>query len=370
MRKYAIIIFFGSLFLLAFGSYLVMSASSSYSQFRYEDQFFLFNGHILKALLSVVGLVVFSMIPYKLYKPYSKTFLVVAVVALFYALLFAPEYNGATRWIDLGFISFQPAEIARLALFIHLAALIEDKGKELHDFQGGFLYILFWVFLVAGLVALEPNVSNAAMILAISMLLLFVAGARLPHLGVSFGGSLGFVTMVAMMFSHARSRVSSFVGSVNGEGEMNMQVKQAVIGLGAGGLTGVGFGHSAQRNLFLPEAYSDFIFAILGEETGFLGAGFTLSLYVLMCVVGALIAKNTKDRFGQLLAFAVSLSLGWYALVNASVASGILPTTGLPLPLISHGGTSMFVVAVSMGILINIALTNETKTKTSEKVES
>jgi cell division protein FtsW len=137
-----------------------------------------------------------------------------------------------------------------------------------------------------------------------------------------------------------------------------MQVKQALIGLGSGGWFGVGFGHSNQRNLFLPEAWGDFIFAILGEETGLVGAAVVLAVYLLMFFIGIIVAKNTKDLFGQLLASAISISFVLYAFIHAGVVTGLLPTTGLTLPLISHGGTSIIMTCMSLGILINIGITN------------
>jgi cell division protein FtsW len=161
-----------------------------------------------------------------------------------------------------------------------------------------------------------------------------------------------------MILSHSRARILGFINSFSNGGDINMQVKQAIYSLGSGGLLGVGIGNSKQNNLFLPEAYGDFIFAILGEETGFIGVIVVLMLYMILFVAGILIAKKTKDKFGQMLAFGISFSIIIYAFVNAAVATGLFPTTGLPLPFISYGGTSIIFLSASVGILLNIAILN------------
>jgi cell division protein FtsW len=169
----------------------------------------------------------------------------------------------------------------------------------------------------------------------------------------------GFVIgIAAMIFPHSRSRIFSYVNSVTSGGDLNFQVKQALYSLGSGGVFGVGIGNSMQSNLFLPEAYGDFIFAILGEEFGLIGAIAVLLAYLVLFVCGILVAKKVKDQFGQLLAFGITISIVFYAFVNVAVTTGVLPTTGLPLPFISYGGTSLIFLCISVGILINIAFTN------------
>jgi cell division protein FtsW len=161
-----------------------------------------------------------------------------------------------------------------------------------------------------------------------------------------------------MIFPHSRSRIFSFIDSVFSGGDVNFQVKQALYSLGNGGIFGVGIGNSMQSNLFLPEAYGDFIFAILGEELGLIGSLGVLMAYLILLVTGIMIAKKTRDQFGQLLAFGITISIAFYAFVNVAVTTGVLPTTGLPLPFISYGGTSLIFLCISVGILINIAFTN------------
>ncbi len=357
-KKLAATVFFDALILMFLGLAIVMSASSTYSAFKFDNIFYLFNSHLFKVISGIAFMIIFSFIPYDLYKEHSKKAIIVITLILFLTLFLSPSYKGAGRWINLGFTTFQPADAAKLILIIHLSALIESKRDYLSNFKFGFAYLFFWVILIAALVFVQPNVSNGVLLVVISLALMFVGGAKIKHIiSASFftllaGGS------IAMIFTHSRVRILSFINSIQTGGDINMQVKQALLGLGSGGIFGVGIGHSQQSNLFLPEAYGDFIFAILGEETGFIGSIIVLILFLTIFIAGILIAKKAKDEFGQLLAFGITFSIIMYAFVNIAVATGLFPTTGLPLPFISYGGTSLLFLCISVGILINIAISN------------
>lgn len=358
MKKLSIGIFLSTFVLILLGLYLVMSASSTYSVEKFSNQFHMFNNHLIKAGLGIVFLMLFSFLPYEYYKAYSKPLMIAIIVILFLTLLMSTSIKGGRRWIDLGFINFQPAELAKLFLLFHIANLIEAKGDNLKNFKEGFKFPLIWVAITALLIFIQPNVSNASLIVVVSLTVLFVGGAKLIHVFSSFTIGGIFAGAVAMMFPHSRGRVLSFINSLLNGGDINDQVKQAVMSLGSGGIFGVGLGHSSQRNLFLPEAYGDFIFAILGEETGFVGVVFVLMVYLWIFISGVIIAKNAKDKFGQMLGFGISISFIMHTLVNVSVASGLFFTTGLPLPFLSYGGTSLIFLSISIGVLINIGLSN------------
>ncbi len=358
MKKLALIIFFDSFALMLLGLVIVMSASSTYSVFKFDSLFHLFNSHVFRVVLGIFVMILFCVIPYKAYKNLSKSMIISITIILIITLIFAPDYKGAGRWLNLGIVNFQPADAAKLFLIIHLAAMIERKGLDIENFKKGFLYLFFWVILISGLIFIQPNVSNGILLIFISLLLMFIGGARIKHIAGSAFFSLMGVGIVAMMFSHSRSRIMTFINSIQNGGDINLQVKQALLGLGSGGIWGVGLGHSKQANLFLPEAYGDFIFAILGEEMGFIGSVIVLLGFLLIFIMGILIAKKAKDKFGQLLAFGITISITIYAFINVAVATGLIPTTGLPLPFISYGGTSLFFLGISIGILVNIALSN------------
>jgi len=367
MKKLAVTVFFATFSLILIGLVIVMSASSTYSATKFDSSFHLFNSHLFRVGLGLVLMAAFSFIPYEYYKKFSKPAILSAALLLFITLLIAPQVKGAGRWLNLGFITIQPADIARLILIVHLAFLLEKKKDDIQDFKNGFLYLFIWVMIIAGLIFIQPNVSTAALIVVISLTMLYVGGAKLKHIFVSSASLIIAAGSFAMILPHSRKRILSFIGSFGDGGELNHQLKQGVLSLGSGGIFGVGIGNSRQSNLFLPEAYGDFIFAILGEETGFLGVIVVLLFYMVLFVAGILIAKKAKDKFGQMIAFGISFSVIIYAFVNAAVATGLFPTTGLALPFISYGGTSIIFLSASIGILMNIAIYNHATEKDKQK---
>lgn len=358
MKKLGLTIFFDTFALMLLGLTIVLSASSAYSVFKFDSVFYLFNSHLFKVFLGVVAIIVFAFIPYEFYRRLSKPLILLTLLLLVITLLFAPDIKGAGRWLNLGIISIQPADIAKLVLIIHLAVLLETKTNIIDNFRHGFLYLFIWIVLISGLIMLQPNISSGIMLILISLTIIYAGGAKLRHILVSVLISGVVIGAAAMIFSHSRSRIFSYVNSISNGGDMNFQVKQALYSLGSGGIFGVGIGNSMQSNLFLPEAYGDFIFAILGEEFGLIGSIAVMLAYLVLLICGILVAKKTRDQFGQMLAFGITISIVFYAFVNIAVTTGVLPTTGLPLPFISYGGTSLIFLCVSIGILINIAFTN------------
>lgn len=341
--------------LMVLGAILVFTASSTYSEVRFDNIYFLFTSHISKMVFAILTGIVFSIIPYQYYNKYSKQALLVVIVLLIFTVLLAPKYKGAARWINLGFIQFQPSELVKLVLFMHIAGLIERKGKLIEDFKNGFKFPLIWIISVAGLVVIQPNLSTAMIIVFTSFILLYIGGSKLKHIIASLGVLSLAGASLMMLFSHSRSRIIGFISSINGNSEPNIQVLQAKIGLGSGGLFGVGIGASRQSDLFLPESYGDFIFSILGEQFGLLGTTVVLLLFFTLFIIGIIIAKKSDNQYGQLLAFAISFNIIMSAFLNAAVVTGLMPTTGITLPFISFGGTSIILFCASVGILINIA---------------
>ncbi len=368
MKKLALTIFFDTFALMLLGLIIVMSASSTYSVFKFDSVFYLFNSHLFKVVFGVTLIAVFSFIPYEIYRSLSKPAVFVALLLLIVTLIFAPSIKGVGRWLDFGFISIQPANIALLVLIIHLAVLMEDKSNLIDNYRHGFIYLFIWIILFSGLIMIQPNISSGIMLIAISLIMVYVGGAKFKHILVSTFASGLIVGLAAMIFPHSRSRIITFIESIFNGGEINFQVKQALYSLGSGGLFGVGIGNSMQSNLFLPEAYGDFIFAILGEEIGLIGAVLVLLSYLIFFVTGILISKKTTDKFGQLLAFGITISITLYAFVNVAVTTGVFPTTGLPLPFISYGGTSLIFLCISVGILINIAFSHHIRQKSNVEI--
>ncbi|HAB51042.1 MAG TPA: cell division protein, partial [Ignavibacteriales bacterium] len=216
----------------------------------------------------------------------------------------------------------------------------------------------FWVIIISGLIFFQPNISNGLILIFISLSMFFVGGAKLKHILATLLGSVLGAISIAMIFEHSRNRMLTFVKSILYGGGINDQVNQALLALGSGGLFGQGIGNSKQSNLFLPESYGDFIFAIIGEELGFIGSVSIIVGYFTIFIAGILVAKKARDTFGQLLAFGISFSIILNAFITIAVTTGIFPTTGVPLPFISYGGTSIIITCVSVGILVNIAILN------------
>ncbi|MCL4548422.1 MAG: FtsW/RodA/SpoVE family cell cycle protein [Bacteroidetes bacterium] len=340
--------------LISLGAIMVFTASGTYSLTRFNNLYFLFKSHLWKVLAAIIAMIVCSLIPYDKYRDHSKKLMFFIIAVLVLTFLFAPRVKGASRWIDLGFFQFQPSEAAKVFLVMHLAMMMERMGDDLKDFNKGFKFPLIWIGIISVLVLIQPNVSTSLIIAITGFALLFAGGARLKHIfgiifsaGIVMGGAI-------MLFKHSRERVITFIESLINGGDINIQVKQAKIALGSGGLLGVGLGHSRQSDLFLPESYGDFIFSILGEQMGFVGAVTILFLYLVLFLTCLVIAKKAQDRFGQLLVLGLGFNIIVSAFINAGVVTGLLPTTGITLPFISFGGTSIILFAVSIGIIVNV----------------
>lgn len=370
MRKAAFIIFASVIALITIGLVMVLTASSTFSIMVAESVFHFFNSHLFRVLLGVGLMCLFAFLPYDIYRHFSKVGIFIALGLLLITPFVAENTKGAMRWINLYFFTIQPADIAKLFIIIHLARLIESKGKELEDLKYGFIPPLIWTVLFSGLIIIQPNVSNAVLIIIISFSLLYVGGAKLKHIFVSAFMLISAGAAMAMILPHSRSRILTFITSLTQGGDINLQVKQGIIALGSGGLWGVGIGHSRQSDLFIPEAYGDFIFTVLGEELGFFGSASVLFLYLVLFISGILVAKKAKDDFGKLLAFGITFLISISAFINVGVTSGLLPTTGLPLPFISYGGTSLVVLCIAIGILINIALSISFEERKIEQVKT
>ncbi|HSD62500.1 MAG TPA: FtsW/RodA/SpoVE family cell cycle protein, partial [Ignavibacteriaceae bacterium] len=213
MKKLSLTIFLDAFVLTLLGLVLVMSASSTYSAFKFDSLFYLFNSHFFKVVAGIIFMVVFAVIPYELYKGISKYLLTASVIILILTLIFAPDIKGAGRWINLGFLTFQPSDLARFAIIIHLSALIERKGKEVENLKNGFAYLFFWVIVVAGLIFIQPNLSNGILVLIISVMIMFVGGAKLKHIlgSISICAIMGGAG--AMIFAHSRERIMTFIHS-------------------------------------------------------------------------------------------------------------------------------------------------------------
>ncbi len=333
----------------------VYSASASFADVKFGSSEELVWNHAIRVLIGLTLMIVFAKIDYRVWQGTSATVLLVAIGFLLLVLVMGTEIKGASRWVRLGPVNFQPSELAKFALVIHAASLLSAGPAALQTWRRGIVPVLTWVLPVCILIALQPNLSTASVIFLIVMVMMFLADVRMQHLAIIVGTGLVAASVYAVSAEYRLRRLLVFIGKAEGDNPVRYQLDQALIAFGNGGITGVGPGQSRQRDWFLPESYGDFIFSIVGEEYGFLGVSLLIGAFVLIMWRGYAVAKKAPDAFGRLLAAGITTTLAVYAFVNAGVTCGILPTTGLPMPFISYGGSSVFFSAIAVGILLNIS---------------
>ncbi len=278
-------------------------------------------------------------------------------------LAFGTEQFGAKRWLNIGGFSFQPSMVASVSLLVHVSVLLSEKQEYIKDFKKTFLPILFWVILTCGLIGLE-DFSSAGILLAICLVIMFVGRVSVMQLGTLVAiGILGGMLLISQS-GNRQDRINQYITQVKDIPSEHIiqgsgyQAQQAHIAIARGELFGVGIGKSSQRD-FLPAPYNDFIFAIIAEEYGLFGAMSLILMFTLILIRGVVfVARNAEDQLGAILAVACTLMIVLYGFVNAGVASGILPVTGLPMPFVSYGGTSMLFAGLMVGILLNISKHN------------
>ena len=343
------------LVLLVLSLGVVYSASSTFAMEKFGESNRLLNLHAMKVLLGLVALFIGMTIDYKKYKKLTKPAVILSIAFLMVTLVLGGEVKGATRWLRFGGLSLQPSEFAKFALLFHLCTLISTKGDLIRDFKKGYLPMMIWIGSVAGLVLLQPNFSTGSMIILMSLVMLFISRARFSHILATMAASVPVLALVALTRPHVMQRIHMFMDGSSSGGKVGYQLMQGIIGFGNGGLFGVGPGLSKQRDFFLPESYGDFVFSIVGEEYGAIGTIFFMTLFLIIMLRGFKIAKSARDEFGRLLAIGITSVVTLYALVNAGVTLGILPTTGLPMPFVSYGGSSLLFTSFAVGVLLNIS---------------
>jgi cell division protein FtsW len=343
------------LLLIIFGIGAVYSASSNYSLSRFNDANYMLKQHLMKVVIALIVLFFFTNLDYKYYQQYGKLMMWLSIALLVIVFIgFASELKGATRWIKLGPLNFQPSDLAKFTLIIYLSCLLVRKKNYLHLLYKGYLPLLFYIVVVTILVAMQPNFSTSIIIFGSSMLLLLITNVKIKHLAVTMASFIPFVALFIYSKAYIIERLT-YHSDFTAGGSSNYQLIQAIIGFGNGGILGVGPGNSLQKEFFLPEAYGDFIYSIVGEEYGFIGTIAVLLLFVIILIRGYKVSKLIDDDFGKYLSFGITTILSSYAVVNMSVACGIIPTTGVPIPFVSYGGTALIINSMAIGILLNIS---------------
>lgn len=350
------VIFLLTLLMMGFGIVFVYSSSFAIAQQKFGGSDFFLARHIIRVLLALVCFFVFINIDYHTLGKYSNVAYITAVIMLIYVLAL-PEgaaINGAKRWISLGSVRFQVSEFARIVLIIALAMQVQKLGERIREGKI-FIQQIIKIGVICGLIIIEPDFSTALIIGCIGLCLLFVSGARMLHL---LGIVCAFIPLVILSLvtsPYRQQRLMGFLNMADMKDSVGYQAYQALIGLGHGGLFGVGLGQGEQKYFYLPEPHTDFVFSILGEEIGFAGLLVMFLIFGILLYRGMRIASRAPDKMGQVMAFGLSLMLGIYIILHAFVNTGIVPTTGVPLPFLSYGGMSLIFTMSSMGILLNIS---------------
>ncbi|RPI69604.1 MAG: putative lipid II flippase FtsW [Ignavibacteriae bacterium] len=341
--------------LLMFSVAFVYSASSSFAAVKFGSSEQLFWNHAARVLIGLVLMIGVAKLDYHFWERTSATVALVGIGFLLMVLIMGTEIKGASRWVRIGPMNFQPSELAKFALVLHTAVLLSTQKALVRDWRKSILPVLAWTIPTCALIALQPNLSTASVIFMIVLVMMFLADVRPLHLMTVVGAGALVGGLYAVSAEYRMRRLLSFFGSENADEAVRYQLDQALIAFGNGGITGVGPGQSRQRDWFLPESYGDFIFSIVGEEYGFIGILLLLGCFLLIVWRGYTVARKAPDAFGRLLAGGITTTLALYAFVNAGVTCGLLPTTGLPMPFISYGGSSVFFSAIAVGVLLNIS---------------
>jgi cell division protein FtsW len=339
------------------GLVMVMSASSVVALDEYGSSWHFVSRQAAWAGAGAIALVLLARADYHRWRRLASPLLVLSLVLLVAALVpgVGVSANGASRWIGLGPLTFQPAELAKLALVVWVADLLARRASRMRNTRATLRPVIVVLAVMATLLMLQPNLGTTLVLVAVALALCYVAGAPLGPLARWSVASLGAAVTLALAAPYRRARVFTFLDPWADPLDTGYQGIQALVGLADGGLAGTGLGASRAKWGFLPYAHTDFIFAIVGEELGLVGATVVVGLFVLLLILGIRVALHAPDRFGFLLAVGVTAWFGMQAFVNIGAVIGILPITGVPLPFVSAGGSSLLFSMAAAGLLLAVA---------------
>lgn len=344
--------------LLGFGLVILASASAVISQERFDNSYHYFFHQLIYGVS--IGLILFfvaSKIRYRFWKKWAIVILALSIVALI--LVFIPDlgfgYGGARRWINFKFLSFQPSELIKLGFIIYLAAWLERRETEVKKFSYSTLPFLIITILTGALIVAQPDIGTLGVIMAIGIIVFFLGGANIGHIFLIVLGGLASLFALIKVAPYRMNRLLTFLNPEIDPQGIGYQIRQALLAIGSGGLFGVGLGHSRQKYNYLPSPASDSIFAITAEELGFIGASILVILFLFLAIRGFKIAKNSPDKFAQLSAAGITSWFVIQAFVNIGAITGLIPLTGITLPFISYGASSIVMSLIGAGILVNIS---------------
>ncbi len=344
-----------TMLLVFVGLVMVFSASAVMARERFGSPYAFLSKQLICAVAGLAAMVVTMRVDYKRYKHPALVFSFMGVTTLLLLSVFLLDRSHNThRWIHLGVFSFQPSELAKPVLILFLAYFLEGRAKAIDDVRNTLLPAAAPVLVFLGLIVLQPDLGTAIACAGIAACVLYVAGMRLRYFGYAFAASLVPLYLLIFHVAWRRDRILAFLNPYADRQKAGFHIVQSLIAVGTGGVTGTGLMEGKQKLFYLPEPHTDFIFAVTAEELGLVGAMFVIALFAIFLWRGMRASWRTSDLFGRYLAAGITSMVVLQAFINMSVVLGMMPTKGIPLPLVSYGGSSLFVTLACVGVLLNI----------------
>jgi len=336
---------------------MVYSASAVWAAYKFDDSFFFAKRQLLFAGLGIVAMFFIMNVDYWTWRTWSKVLLIICFLLLIAVLIpgVGMVRNGSRSWIGVGAFSIQPSEFMKLAMIAFLAKFLSENQKKITSLKKGLVPSLGLVFLAFGMIMLQPDLGTATVMVGTCIAMIFIAGARISHfVGLGLIGFVGFAGLI-LSAPYRIKRITSFLDPWEDPLGSGFQIIQSLYAIGPGGLLGLGLGQSRQKYFYLPEPQTDFIFAILAEELGFIGGTLVLLLFSLLFWRGIRIALGAPDLYGSFLALGIIAMIAIQVMINIGVVTGLMPVTGITLPFLSYGGSSLTLMLMAIGVLLNIS---------------
>jgi cell division protein FtsW len=344
-----------TMLLVFVGLVMVFSASAVMARERFGSEYAFLSKQLVCALAGLAAMVVTMRIDYRRYKHPALVFSLMGLTTLLLiSVFFLDRSHNTHRWIHAGGFSFQPSELAKPVLILFLAYFLESRVKSMDDVRNTLLPAAGPVLVFLGLIVLQPDLGTAIACAGIAACILYVAGMRMRYFGYAFGASLVPLYFLIFHVAFRRDRILAFLNPYADRQKAGFHIIQSLIAVGTGGVTGTGLMEGKQKLFYLPEPHTDFIFASMAEELGLVGALFVVALFAIFLWRGMRASWRAEDTFGRYLAVGITSMVVLQALINISVVLGMMPTKGIPLPLVSYGGSSLFVTLACIGVLLNI----------------
>lgn len=346
-----------TLMLLSIGLIMVYSASAIWAAYKFDDSLFFVKRQMLFAGVGVFAMFFIMNINYWTWRTWAKVLMIVCFILLIAVLIpgIGMERNGSRSWIGVGAFSIQPSEFMKLAMIAFLAKFLSEQQKYITTIKKGLAPSLGLVFLAFGMIMLQPDLGTGTVMVGTCVVMIFVAGARIIHfVWLGLMGVAGFVVLV-LSAPYRIKRITSFLDPWEDPLGSGFQIIQSLLAIGPGGLFGLGLGQSRQKFFYLPEPQTDFIFAIISEELGFIGGSFVILLFALLLWRGIRIALGAPDLYGSFVAVGIISMVAIQVMINIGVVSGLIPVTGITLPFLSYGGSSLTLMLMAIGVLLNIS---------------